>query len=56
MYGARAVLDTRKDELKAYDTSNTVVRFQLGKTLPRRLVTKLVRARMSEIEGLSQRR
>jgi uncharacterized protein YdhG (YjbR/CyaY superfamily) len=54
MYGA--VLETYKDELKAYDTSNTVVRFPPDKPLPQRLVSKLLKARMSEIEGLSQRR
>ena len=53
MYGA--VLETYKDELRAYDTSNTVIRFPPNKPLPKRIVTKLVKARRAEIEGFSQR-
>jgi len=54
MYGA--VLETHKDELRAFDTSNTVIRFMPTKPLPQRLVSKLVKARMAEIEDLSRRR
>jgi uncharacterized protein YdhG (YjbR/CyaY superfamily) len=53
MYGA--VLETYKDELSAFDTSSTVVRFMPDKPLPARLVKKLVKARMAEIEGFSQK-
>jgi uncharacterized protein YdhG (YjbR/CyaY superfamily) len=49
MYGA--VLETHKDELSAFDTSNTVIRFMPNKPLPARLVIKLVKARMAEIEA-----
>jgi uncharacterized protein YdhG (YjbR/CyaY superfamily) len=45
------VLKTYRDELEAFDTSNTVVRFQPQKPLPARLITKLVKARQAEIEG-----
>jgi uncharacterized protein YdhG (YjbR/CyaY superfamily) len=54
MYGA--VLETFKEELRAFDTSNTVIRFPPDRPLPQRLVRKLVRARMAEIEAVSQRR
>jgi uncharacterized protein YdhG (YjbR/CyaY superfamily) len=53
MYGA--VLETYKDELGAFDTSSTVVRFMPDKPLPARLVKKLVKGRMAEIEGFSQK-
>jgi uncharacterized protein YdhG (YjbR/CyaY superfamily) len=53
MYGA--VLETHKAELGAFDTSNTVIRFKPDKPLPARLVVKLVKARMAEIEASSQR-
>lgn len=49
MYGA--VLETHKEELKAFDTSNTVIRFTPNKPLPARLVARLVKARMAEIDG-----
>jgi uncharacterized protein YdhG (YjbR/CyaY superfamily) len=39
-----------KEELKAFDTSNTVVRFDPERPLPRRLVTILVKACIGEIE------
>jgi uncharacterized protein YdhG (YjbR/CyaY superfamily) len=50
MYGA--VLETHKEELKAFDTSNTVVRFTPNQPIPRRLVLKLVKARMAEIQAV----
>jgi len=45
MYGA--VLKTHEDELKVY---------ALSKPLPSRLVTKLVKARMTEIQAASSKR
>jgi uncharacterized protein YdhG (YjbR/CyaY superfamily) len=53
MYGA--VLETYRDELRAYDTSTTVIRFSPDKPLPVPLVTKLVKARVAEIGGLNQK-
>jgi uncharacterized protein YdhG (YjbR/CyaY superfamily) len=53
MYGD--VLETYKDELSAFDTSNTVIRFMLERPLPTRLVIKLVKARMAEIEDSSRK-
>jgi hypothetical protein len=53
-YGS--VLETYKDELRAFDTSNTVVRFTPEKPLPARMVTKLLKARMAEIEDGTQRK
>jgi uncharacterized protein YdhG (YjbR/CyaY superfamily) len=49
MYGT--VLKTHAAELEAYDTSNTVVRFDPHRPIPRDLVTKLVRARSVEIDA-----
>lgn len=49
MYGA--VLTQHKGQLEAYDTSNTVVRFDPTVPIPVRLVKTLVRARAVEIDG-----
>jgi uncharacterized protein YdhG (YjbR/CyaY superfamily) len=48
MYGA--VLETHRDELQGFDTSNTVIRFSPDRPIPARLVTKLVRARKAELD------
>lgn len=48
MYGK--VLKTFEDELRGFDTSNTVIRFTPDKRIPYRLVAKLVDARKAEIE------
>jgi uncharacterized protein YdhG (YjbR/CyaY superfamily) len=53
MYGR--VLETYKEELKAFDTSNTVIRFIPDKPLPSRLVIKLLKARKAEIEDVGRR-
>ncbi len=53
MYGA--VLRSHRDELRAFDTSNTSIHFTPSKPLPARLVIKLVKARMAEIEGSSKK-
>ena len=52
MYGH--ALQAFRDELKEYDTSNTVIRFTPQKPLPRRLVTELVKARIAEIHNVSR--
>jgi uncharacterized protein YdhG (YjbR/CyaY superfamily) len=52
MYGA--VMETHKDELQGFDTSNTVIRFTPNKPIPRRLVVKLVKARMAEIQAVDR--
>lgn len=49
MYGT--VLHEHAGQLRAHETSNTVVRFRPGRPLPTLLVAELVRARMLEIEG-----
>lgn len=49
MYGA--ALTSHAAELDAYDTSNTVVRFDPSQAIPVSLVKKLVRARTAEIDG-----
>lgn len=51
MYGS--VLKTHEGELGGFDTSNTVIRFMPDTPLPDRLLVKLLRARLSEIEGVS---
>jgi uncharacterized protein YdhG (YjbR/CyaY superfamily) len=48
MYGES--LRKHRDDLSAYDTSNTVIRFPRDKPLPAVLVRKLVKARLAEIE------
>lgn len=49
MYGR--VLQEHADQLRRYDTSSTVVRFNPDQPLPTQLVATLVRARTVEIEG-----
>ena len=49
MYGA--VLETLRDELRGFDTSNTVIRFSPDRPIPARLVTKLVKARKAELDA-----
>jgi uncharacterized protein YdhG (YjbR/CyaY superfamily) len=53
MYGK--VLQQHRDDLQASDTSRTVIRFTLERPLPARLVHKLARARMAEIDTAGQR-
>lgn len=45
-----AVMDAHADDLDGYDTSKGTIRFRADAPLPAALVTKLVRARMAEIE------
>jgi uncharacterized protein YdhG (YjbR/CyaY superfamily) len=49
MYGS--VLEAHEDELRGFDTSNTVVRFSPDRPIPDRLVTKLVKARKAELDA-----
>ena len=50
------LMDEHRDELAAYDTSSATIRFPADKPLPRRLVTKLVKARMAETDTAAERR
>jgi uncharacterized protein YdhG (YjbR/CyaY superfamily) len=51
LYGtSRAFIDAHADELKAYDLSKGTIRFTADKPLPDRLVTKIVKARIAEVE------
>lgn len=47
------VLNSHRKDLAEYDTSRTVIRFTQEKPLPEKLVQKLVRARLEEIERRS---
>lgn len=49
MYGR--VMETYKDDLRDFDTSNTVIRFTPNRPIPRRLVRRLIEARIAEIQG-----
>ena len=51
-----AVMEAMARDLKGYDTSKGTVRFTPDKPLPRSLVEKLVRARITENEGTAKRR
>ena len=46
-----AVLEAHEDELRGFDTSNTVVRFSPDEPIPDHLVTKLVKARKAELDA-----
>lgn len=44
-----SVLATLTEDVAAYDTSKGALRFPIDKPLPKRLVRKLIRARMNEL-------
>ena len=46
-----SALEALEDDLEAYDTSNTVVRFAPNKPLPASLVKRIVEIRLGEIEA-----
>jgi uncharacterized protein YdhG (YjbR/CyaY superfamily) len=50
-----AVMDAHRDELAGYDTAKGTIRFAPDKPLPKRLVTKLVKARMAETDAAARR-
>ncbi len=51
LYGTgRAVIEAHAAELKPYDLSKGTIRFAADKPLPGRLVTKIVKERIAEIE------
>ena len=57
LYGSTGVFVTaHAAALKDYDLSKGTIRFSPGKPLPMRLLTKMIRARVAEIEGSDQNR
>jgi uncharacterized protein YdhG (YjbR/CyaY superfamily) len=48
-----AVMDAYRHELAGYDTAKGTIRFAPGKPLPADLVTKLVEARIAEVDAAS---
>ena len=48
--GIGSVIDAHAAELKAYDVSKGTIRFTADRPLPDRLVAKLVKARIAEID------
>jgi len=51
LYGAgRGFIDAHVTELKPYDVSKGTIRFTAGKPLPDRLLRRIVRARVAEVE------
>jgi uncharacterized protein YdhG (YjbR/CyaY superfamily) len=57
-FGAAAnygVLGDHRDELKDYDTSKGTIRFQADKAMPAALVRKLIKARIAENVGRSNK-
>jgi uncharacterized protein YdhG (YjbR/CyaY superfamily) len=49
------VVGDHKDELKDYDTSKGTIRFQADKPMPAALVRKLIKARIAENVGRSNK-
>jgi uncharacterized protein YdhG (YjbR/CyaY superfamily) len=45
------VMDAHRDEIAEYDTTKGTIHFQADKPLPDAMVTKLVRARVAEIDA-----
>lgn len=55
-YGlSSSFLNAFREEVREYETSAGTIRFPVGKPLPLALVQKLVKARLAEIEGMSNR-
>ena len=51
LYGAgRSFIDAHSAELKAYGVSKGTIRFPADQPIPDRLVTKIVKARLAEVE------
>jgi uncharacterized protein YdhG (YjbR/CyaY superfamily) len=50
-----AVMDAHRDELAGYATAKGTIRFAPDKPLPKGLVTKLVKARMTETDAAGRR-
>ena len=51
LYGAgRSFIDAHPAELKAYQLSKGTIRFPADQPIPDRLVTKIVKARLAEVE------
>jgi uncharacterized protein YdhG (YjbR/CyaY superfamily) len=51
LFPTASVIETFKDELKAYSTSKGTVHFPLDKALPTAFIRKLVKARVAQAEG-----
>jgi uncharacterized protein YdhG (YjbR/CyaY superfamily) len=50
LYAAGGFVDTHPVDLKAYEVHKSAIRFPADKPIPDRLVTKIVKARLAEIE------
>jgi uncharacterized protein YdhG (YjbR/CyaY superfamily) len=50
LFPTASVIDTFKEELKAYETSKGTIRFPVDKPLPSALLKKLVKARVAQVE------
>jgi uncharacterized protein YdhG (YjbR/CyaY superfamily) len=51
-----AVIDAHRDDLKPYETAKGTIRFTPDAPLPQALVTKLVKARMADIDAIREAR
>jgi uncharacterized protein YdhG (YjbR/CyaY superfamily) len=55
LFPKAAVIETFQDELKGFTTSKGTIQFPLDKPLPTALIKKLVKARVTQIEGKKRR-
>jgi uncharacterized protein YdhG (YjbR/CyaY superfamily) len=56
LFPTSAVIETFKEELKGFTTSKGTIHFPLDKSLPTALIKKIVKARVAENEGASQKK
>jgi uncharacterized protein YdhG (YjbR/CyaY superfamily) len=51
LFPMAAVIEQFKDELKGFSSSKGTIHFALGKPVPTALITKMVKARVAQVDG-----
>jgi uncharacterized protein YdhG (YjbR/CyaY superfamily) len=55
LFPGGSVLDEFKEELRGFKTSKGTVQFPLDRPLPSRLIKRIVKAKLAELEGRKRR-